>query len=93
MSPAQSANSLPAERIKEVVRCAGEIMKAAIKQGGTSFDELYVDTSGNPGYFEQELMVYGRGGEPCKICGATLEKLQQSGRNATYCPKCQPLDN
>lgn len=93
MSPAQSANSLSAERIKEVFRCAGKIMKAAIKQGGTSFDELYVDTSGNPGYFEQELMVYGRGGEPCKDCGATLEKLQQSGRNATYCPKCQPLDN
>ena len=92
ISPAQSAKSLSEERIVEIFKIAGKIMKAAIKHGGTSFDELYVDTSGNPGYFEQELKVYGRGGEPCKVCGTTLEKLQQSGRNATFCPQCQALE-
>lgn len=92
ISPAQSAKSLSEERIVEIFKVAGKIMKAAIKHGGTSFDELYVDTSGNPGYFEQELKVYGRGGEPCKVCGTTLEKLQQSGRNATFCPQCQALE-
>ena len=92
VSPAQSAKSLSEERIVEIFQIAGKIMKAAIKHGGTSFDELYVDTSGNPGYFEQELKVYGRGGEPCKVCGTTLEKLQQSGRNATFCPQCQALE-
>lgn len=92
ISPAQSAKSLSEERIVEIFKIAGKIMKAAIKHGGTSFDKLYVDTSGNPGYFEQELKVYGRGGEPCKVCGTTLEKLQQSGRNATFCPQCQALE-
>lgn len=92
ISPAQSAKTLTEERIEEIFKVSGKIMKAAIKQGGTSFDELYVDTSGNPGYFEQELKVYGRGGEPCKVCGTTLKKLQQSGRNATYCPQCQALE-
>lgn len=91
-SPAQSANTISEERIVEIFKVAGKIMNAAIKHGGTSFDELYVDTSGNPGYFEQELKVYGRGGEPCKVCGTTLEKLQQSGRNATFCPQCQALE-
>ncbi len=91
MNPGQRASSLSETQIQEVFKHAGTIMEAAIKHGGTSFDELYVDTSGNPGYFEQELQVYGRGGEPCKTCGTILEKLQQSGRNATYCPQCQPL--
>ena len=91
MNPGQTAQSLSEAQIADLFKRAGKIMKAAIKHGGTSFDELYVDTSGNPGYFEQELKVYGRGGQPCKTCGTTLEKLQQSGRNATYCPKCQPL--
>lgn len=93
VNPGQRADSLSEKQIQELFKCAGEIMKTAIKHGGTSFDELYVDTSGNPGYFEQELKVYGRGGQPCKTCGTTLEKLQQSGRNATYCPKCQPLQD
>ncbi|WP_122820828.1 bifunctional DNA-formamidopyrimidine glycosylase/DNA-(apurinic or apyrimidinic site) lyase [Varibaculum vaginae] len=92
ISPAQSAKTLTEERIVEIFKISGKIMEAAIEHGGTSFDELYVDTSGNPGYFEQELKVYGRGGKPCKVCGTTLEKLQQSGRNATYCPQCQVLE-
>lgn len=91
MNPGQRASSLSETQIQELFKLAGRIMEAATEHGGTSFDELYVDTSGNPGYFEQELQVYGRGGEPCKTCGTILQKLQQSGRNATYCPQCQPL--
>ena len=43
----------------------------------------YVDSDGEPGYFQLDYFVYGREGEPCRVCGASIRALRQGGR-ATY---------
>ncbi len=68
---------------------AADAMAEAIEVGGTSFDSLYVDVSGNPGYFARELTVYGREGHPCVACGSVIRRTIVNGRSHFYCPECQ----
>lgn len=72
-------------------RLAGEIKQVlvyAIERGGTTLRD-FVNESGSPGYFAQELRVYGRDGLPCRSCGTTIKTLRIGQRASAYCPKCQ----
>jgi len=64
------------------------VLQQAIERGGTTLRD-FVGGDGMPGYFQQELFVYGRGGEFCKACGSTLRELKLGQRASVYCPKCQ----
>lgn len=64
------------------------ILAYAITRGGTTLRD-FLKPDGEPGYFEQELMVYGRGGEPCRECATPVRALVQSNRASFYCPHCQ----
>jgi formamidopyrimidine-DNA glycosylase len=64
------------------------ILAHAIERGGTTLRD-FVGGDGQPGYFQQELFAYGRGGEFCKSCGTTLRELKLGQRASVYCPKCQ----
>ena len=66
------------------------VMAAALAQGGTSFDSLYVDVNGSSGYFERALHVYGRAGYPCRRCGTPIRKDRFMNRSSHTCPRCQP---
>lgn len=65
------------------------VMLVAIDAGGTSFDSLYVDVHGRGGYFERELAVYGREGEPCLRCGTPIRRDRFMNRSSFTCPRCQ----
>jgi formamidopyrimidine-DNA glycosylase len=65
------------------------VMGAALAEGGTSFDSLYVDVNGRSGYFERSLAVYGRAGQPCLRCGTPIRRDTFMNRSAYLCPKCQ----
>lgn len=65
------------------------VMERALAVGGTSFDALYVDADGAPGYFARSLAVYGRAGEPCLRCEAPLRREVIAARSHTSCPRCQ----
>jgi formamidopyrimidine-DNA glycosylase len=67
-----------------------DVMNAALAQGGTSFDSLYVDVNGQSGYFDRSLDVYGREGEPCHRCGTLIRRDSFMNRSSFYCPKDQP---
>jgi len=72
-------------------RLAGEIkavLRHAIGRGGTTLRD-FLNESGEPGYFAQELSVYGHAGEPCRICGTTIRTRQIGQRSSAYCPHCQ----
>lgn len=71
------------ERIKQVLR-------DAIRQGGTSLKD-FIQPDGRPGYFAQQLYIYGKAGEPCPTCGCTIQSTIIGQRNSFYCPQCQPL--
>ena len=55
-------------QIRSLIDAAREVMDAALVQGGTSFDSLYVDVAGSSGYFARSLNAYGRAGRPCRRC-------------------------
>jgi len=48
-----------------------------------------VGGDGKPGYFAQELRVYGRTGEPCRACGTPIRQITTGQRSTYYCPRCQ----
>ncbi|MDO4792114.1 MAG: bifunctional DNA-formamidopyrimidine glycosylase/DNA-(apurinic or apyrimidinic site) lyase [Buchananella hordeovulneris] len=87
--PTRPGNTLADAEIERLLAAAAHVLRAAIEAGGTSFDALYVDAAGNPGYFARELWAYGRAGQPCRRCGQELERAVLGGRSATYCPGCQ----
>jgi formamidopyrimidine-DNA glycosylase len=66
------------------------VMAAALAQGGTSFDALYVNVNGESGYFDRSLEVYGRAGEPCSRCGTPVVRVPFMNRSSYFCPRCQP---
>jgi formamidopyrimidine-DNA glycosylase len=65
------------------------ILRRAIKKGGTTVAN-YLNSKGEIGLFQLELLVYGRAGESCR-CGARIDRLVQAGRSTFFCPGCQPL--
>lgn len=76
---------------KELIKLHQEIkatLKEAIEMGGSSV-KSYVNGQGEIGMFQQQLYVYGRKGELCKVCATPIEKTVVGGRGTHYCPKCQ----
>ena len=81
---------VPARRVVELLAQVGEVMSAALAQGGTSFDALYVNVNGESGYFDRSLHAYGRAGEPCERCGTPIRRTAFMNRSSHFCPRCQP---
>lgn len=86
--PQRAANRLSRERCTRLVQTIRQTLRAAIKLGGSSLRD-FVDSSGDPGYFQQHYFVYGRTGEPCRQCGAIIKQIKQGQRSSFYCPRCQ----
>ncbi len=93
MFAAQLSPTLPVSRLtlrdwQRIIMATRRILRLAIRRGGTTVND-YLNCEGKAGLFQFELMVYGRAGEPCKKCGALIERLVQAGRSTFYCPWCQ----
>jgi formamidopyrimidine-DNA glycosylase len=88
IKPQLSAGKLTMARCARLVEEIRATLAEAIDQGGSSLRD-FVDTSGNPGYFQQEYWVYGRAGEPCRRCGSPIRKIRQGQRSSFYCVSCQ----
>jgi formamidopyrimidine-DNA glycosylase len=73
------------ERLSEVIK---QVLTSAISQGGTTLRD-FVGGDGRPGYFAQQLYVYGRAGQPCKACGSVLRESRLGQRSSVYCVTCQ----
>ena len=86
--PQLAANKLSKPRCARLVQTIRETLREAIKLGGSSLRN-FVDSNGNPGYFQQHHWVYGRAGGPCRACGTTIKQLRQGQRSSFYCPTCQ----
>ena len=79
---------LSAEAWDRLLRETRRILRAAIRQGGSSVDN-YVNCLGEAGRFQFQHLVYGKEGEPCRSCGATIARIIQAGRSTFFCPECQ----
>ena len=87
---ARIAEKLTRRQLGEVLDCAAEVMREALREGGTSFDSLYVNVNGQSGYFDRSLNVYGREDRNCRRCGAVIRREKFMNRSSFYCPVCQP---
>jgi formamidopyrimidine-DNA glycosylase len=81
---------LSARQVRELLDHAREVMIAALGQGGTSFDALYVNVNGQSGYFDRSLHAYGQEGLPCDRCGTAIRRVAFMNRSSYFCPLCQP---
>jgi formamidopyrimidine-DNA glycosylase len=86
--PGRRSDRLTREDCRRLVVAVRSVLAQAVEQGGTSLRD-FVREDGRPGYFVQELKVYGRGGMPCLACGKTLKETRQGQRTTVYCPRCQ----
>jgi formamidopyrimidine-DNA glycosylase len=86
--PKRAAGSISRERYDRLAEEVKRILSYAITRGGTTLRD-FINPDGAPGYFEQELFVYGRAGEPCKVCGAPIHSLVLGQRSTFFCVRCQ----
>ncbi len=86
--PIRSAGNISKKRYQILSKSIQTILKNAIKQGGTTLKD-FVGSDGKPGYFRQQLQVYGKAGLPCPACNTTLKELKISNRLTVFCQNCQ----
>ena len=77
---------LSAAQVREVAEQAREVMAEALRQGGTSFDALYVNVNGESGYFDRSLNAYGQEDQPCPRCGTPIRRVAFMNRSSYFCP-------
>ncbi|MCP5300102.1 MAG: bifunctional DNA-formamidopyrimidine glycosylase/DNA-(apurinic or apyrimidinic site) lyase [Chromatiaceae bacterium] len=86
--PARASHRVSARRLARLTDESKRVLGNAIRRGGTTLRD-FLNESGEPGYFAQELFVYGRAGLSCRICGSTIVARQIGQRTSAYCPHCQ----
>jgi len=90
MHYARATDRLRSAQVEGLMGAVTDVFAEALKDGGTSFDSLYVNVNGESGYFDRSLAVYGREGEPCPRCGTPIRRDPFMNRSAYTCPHCQP---
>ena len=86
--PLRAAGRIAPARYRTVVSATKAVLADAIAGGGTTLRD-FVGGDGRPGYFRQQLRVYGRGGEACRECTTPLREVRLTQRTTVYCPSCQ----
>ena len=86
--PKRAAGAVSRTRYARIANEIRDVLNYAITRGGTTLRD-FLAPDGSPGYFEQELLVYGRAGEPCKVCGTAIRAEVIGQRMSYWCPHCQ----
>ena len=85
--PATAAGRISRLRYAKLAQEIIAVLGEAINKGGSTLRDFSSD--GTPGYFQLEYFVYGRAGEPCRVCAAPVRALRQGQRSTFYCARCQ----
>lgn len=88
ISPLRAAGKVSRERYARLADAVQSILAYAITRGGTTLRD-FISPDGAPGYFEQELSAYGRGGDACRRCGRELKQALVGQRATVWCGHCQ----
>ena len=86
--PNRAANRVSLARYRRLVFEVKTVLTEAIAAGGSTLRD-FVNTAGEPGYFQLDYFVYGRDGQPCRVCGTPLKLMRHGGRATVFCPHCQ----
>lgn len=88
LDPRRPAGGLRIGEWRKVQRATAAVLARAVECRGTSISD-WRDLFGEPGANQHHLEVYSRQGEPCRRCGARIERLVLGGRGTWFCPCCQ----
>lgn len=88
LPPGRAAGRIGPERYARLAAAVRSVLEEAIAAGGTTLRD-FTGGEGRPGYFRQQLRVYGRGGAACPACGAAIAERRQGQRSTFFCPRCQ----
>jgi formamidopyrimidine-DNA glycosylase len=86
--PTLAASKLSKPRVAKLHAAIVQVLQAAVNLGGSSLRD-FSSASGQDGYFQLQANVYGRAGEPCRVCGAAVKMMRQGQRSTFYCVTCQ----
>jgi len=86
--PNRAANRVSLARYERLVAEIKAVLAEAITAGGSTLRD-FVNAAGEPGYFQLDYFVYGRDGQPCRVCGTPLRLMRHGGRATVFCPVCQ----
>lgn len=88
IKPTRKAGAITRKHCEDLVRDIKFVLQRSIDQGGTTLRD-FVGGDGKPGYFKQELLVYGRAAQPCVKCKKPLKEIRMNDRTTVYCVACQ----
>ena len=88
--PLTPANKLTIAQYTNLCQTIKEVLQKSIIAGGTTLRDFYA-ANGKPGYFVNELKVYGKKGAPCPKCKTAIDTVTITGRTTAFCPECQQL--
>ncbi len=89
LHPEVPAHGVRSEKVVRLHAAIQSVLHAAIQQDGASFDAFYRTPQGQPGRFQAQFQVYGRGGLPCRRCHTPIRRLVVAQRGTHICPRCQ----
>lgn len=88
--PKSKVNTLSETQWQNITDSCLRILTRAIEAGGSTISD-FLGSSGQPGYFQLQLAVYGKKHEPCPECGSPIKREVLGGRATFFCSNCQPL--
>lgn len=86
--PDRSTKTLTEADCHRLANAIKQVLRQAIEAGGTTLKD-YIMLSGEQGYFQQQLNVYGREGLPCFCCGDIIQRVKHNNRSSFFCLQCQ----
>lgn len=86
--PTVKACTISRARAHKLYLAVRDVLARAVEKGGSTLKD-FSNADGQSGYFQLEAQVYGRAGQPCRVCGQPIKMLRQGQRASFYCPVCQ----
>ena len=88
ISPLKASGRLSVDEATRLTGHIKNVLNEAIAAGGSTLKD-FASADGDLGYFQHSFDVYGREGEPCKVCEAPIKRVVQGGRSTFFCRACQ----
>lgn len=88
--PATRAHYISNSQSAGLLKIIRDVLHSAINNMGSTISD-YRDVNGNAGNNQHFFKVYGRAGQPCSNCAASIEKIKFAGRGTHFCPHCQKI--
>jgi formamidopyrimidine-DNA glycosylase len=86
--PTRAANAVRPREVARLHEAIVQVLARAVREGGSSLRD-FQSPEGVNGHYQHEAHVYGRAGQPCRVCGHAVRMIRQGQRSSFYCPKCQ----